>query len=35
VGLLTITEQAHVANFQSDFANAIRPALPLLGLEGA
>lgn len=35
VGLLTITEQAHVAKFQRDFAAAIAPALPLLGVEGA
>ena len=33
--LLTITEQAHVAKFQRDFAAMIAPALPLLGLSGA
>ena len=35
VGLLTITEQAHVAKFQRDFAAMIAPALPLLGLNDA
>ncbi len=34
VGLLTITEQAHVVKFQRDFAAMIAPALPLLGLNG-
>ena len=31
-GLLTITERAHVAKFLRDFATALTPALPLLGL---
>jgi len=31
-GLLTITERAHVAKFLRDFAAALTPALPLLGL---
>jgi len=35
VGLLTITEQAHVAKFQRDFAAMIAPALPLLGASDA
>jgi len=35
VGLLTITEQAHVAKFQRDFATMIAPALPLLGVLGS
>ncbi len=35
VGMLTITEQAHVTKFQRDFAAMIAPALPLLGVEGA
>jgi hypothetical protein len=32
VGLLTITERAHVAKFLRDFAAALTPALPFLGL---
>jgi hypothetical protein len=31
-GILTITERAHVAKFQRDFADALAPAHPLLGL---
>lgn len=31
-GLLTITERAHVAKFLRDFAAALSPALPFLGL---
>lgn len=31
-GLLTITERAHVAKFLRDFAAALAPALPFLGL---
>ena len=34
-GLLTITEQAHVAKFWRDFGTAIAPALPYLGVETA
>jgi hypothetical protein len=29
---LTITERAHVAKFLRDFAAALTPALPLLGI---
>ncbi len=31
-GILTITERAHVAKFLRDFAEALTPALPFLGL---
>jgi len=31
-GLLTITERAHVAKYLRDFAAALTPALPFLGL---
>ncbi len=34
-GLLTITEQAHVAKYWGDFGKAIAPALPYLGVETA
>ena len=34
-GLLTITEQAHVARFWRDFGAVIAPALPFLGVEPA